>query len=305
MKKVPSLLALASLSVSLVAHAVPYADSVTSYTSGTGTLAGYNNPNSALGSPTRSYTDPYGTWGVDPFASAYQGSELVSIGAGGSLTVGFSTPVLNNTANPYGLDFIIFGNSFLQAPGPNYDTANGQIGGNNSGSTEVFVSADGVAFYRLNPSLAPVVDGFAPTDGAGDFTRPLNPSLTPTSFNGLKMGGIRSLYNGSGGGTAYDLAWAQDINGNAVLLPGVSFIRVNVLNGVSEIDGFSTVAVPEPSSFALAMLAGFGFLIHRRHFGRKNAVEIGAERQLRPTINGGAALPRSPLSLTQGCGRTP
>lgn len=268
MIKVPSLLAIASLSLSLVAHAVPYADSVVSYTSGTGTSAGYNNPNSALGSPTRTYTDSFGTWGVDPFSSAYQGSELVSIGAGGSLTVGFSTPILNNAANPYGLDFIIFGNSFLQAPGPNYDTADGQIGGNNAGTTEVFVSANGTQFYRLNPSLAPVVDGFSPTDGAGDFTKPLNPSLTPASFNGLQLPGIRSIYNGSGGGTAYDLAWAQDINGNTVLLPSVSFIRVNVLTGVSEIDGFSTVAVPEPSMLALGGLAGLGLLIHRRRFSR-------------------------------------
>ena len=186
--------------------------------------------------------------------------------SGGSITVGFSTPILNNAANPYGLDFIIFGNSFLQAPGPNYDTANGQIGGNNAGAAEVFVSANGTQFYRLNPSLAPVVDGFAPTDGAGDFTKPLNPSLTPVSFNGLQLPGIRSIYNGSGGGTGYDLAWAQDINGNTVLLPSVSFIRVNVLTGVSEIDGFSTVAVPEPSVLALGGLVGLGLLIHRRRF---------------------------------------
>ena len=267
MKKAPSLLALASLSLSLVAHAIPYADSVVSYTSGTGILAGYNNANSALGSPTRSYTDPYGTWGVDPFSSAYQAAELVSIGAGGSITVGFSSPILNHAANPYGLDFIIFGNSFLQAPGPNYDTADGQIGGQSAGSTEVLVSADGVAFYRLNPALAPVADGFGPTDGAGDFGKPLNPSLTPVSFSGQQLAGVRSLYNGSGGGTAYDLAWAQDGSGNTINLSSISFVRVKFLGatGTAEIDGFSAVTpVPEPSTFALAALAGLGFLIHRR-----------------------------------------
>lgn len=270
MKKVPSLLALAGLSLSLVAHAAPFADSVVSFTSGTGFASDYlgnpmTDPTRALGSPSTSTTDPFGTYPVDPLSAPFLANQLVSLGAGGSLTVGFSTPILNNAANPYGLDFIIFGNSFLDASGsPNFDTANGQIAGNNTGSTEVFVSANGIDYYRLNPSLAPVVDGFAPTDAAGDFTKALNPSLTPGSFTGLQVPGIRSLYNGSGGGTAYDLAWAQDINGNAVLLPSVSFIRVNVLTGVSEIDGFSTVAVPEPSIFALAGLAGLGLVIQRR-----------------------------------------
>src|SRR5262245_44936227 len=87
-----------------------FADAVVSYTSGTGFQPGYNTPTSALGEPSR--ITP-GTFGgpVDPFNSAYLSSQLVSLGIGGSLTVQFNSPILNNPANPFGLDFNIFGNA--------------------------------------------------------------------------------------------------------------------------------------------------------------------------------------------------
>ena len=49
------------------------------------------------------------------------------------------------------------------------------------------------------------MDGFFPTDGLGDFSRPLNPGLTSANFAGRDLAGIRELYAGSGGGTTETL----------------------------------------------------------------------------------------------------
>jgi hypothetical protein len=125
------------------------------------------------------------------------------------------------------------------------------------------VSADGSIFYALDPALAPTVDGMFPTDGSGDFFQPVNPALKGADFAGMNLAGIRALYAGSGGGAGYDLAWALDGHSQSVSLPWVSFVRVEVLSGVSEIDGFAVVPEPAAETLALAGTALF-FLIKRR-----------------------------------------
>src|SRR5690349_3213061 len=103
-------LALAGIVPSLTVCA-QFASSVVSYVPGTGVAAGLTNPAAALGEPSRVTPGTYGG-PVDPFDPAYLGSQLVSIGTGGSLTVKFSQPILNHPLNRFGIDFIIFGNSF-------------------------------------------------------------------------------------------------------------------------------------------------------------------------------------------------
>jgi hypothetical protein len=178
---------------------------------------------------------------------------LVSIGAGGSITVRFSQPVINHPKNRFGIDFIIFGNTgfiITNAFDPTtFDwigtpATDGSLLGNNPGATRVSVSRDGVIFYQLNPSVAPTADGLLPTDGGGDFHTPADPTLTQADFAGLTLDGIRALYYGSAGGTGYDISWAQDAGGNRVWLPEINFIRVEVVSGKSEIDGFAAVFVP-------------------------------------------------------------
>jgi len=63
-------------------------------------------------------------------------------------------------------------------------------------------------------------------------------------FAGLNAAQIRALYYGSAGGTGYDLSWAQDANGQPVKLPEINYVRVEVLSGKSEVDGFASVFVP-------------------------------------------------------------
>ncbi len=250
-------LAAALVSPLVQTRGASFADSIVSYTSGTGFAPGFTDPNSALGEPSRITPGQFGG-PVDPFDPPFLAGQLVSVGAGGSLTLGFSTPIVNDPTHPYGLDFVIFGNSGFQIVNGDYSgggITDGSLFGAAEGATRVSVSSDGVAFYTLSPSLAPVVDGPFPTDGSGNFSTPLNPSLTTGSFAGKDMAGIRQLYQGSAGGTAYDIAWARNSAGQAVDLSSIRFVRVDVLSGVSEIDGISAVAaVPEPE--VIVLLAG-------------------------------------------------
>ena len=247
-----------------------FADAVVSYNSGAGFQPGYTTPTSALGEPSR--VTP-GTFGgpVHPFNSPYLSSQLVSLGVGGSLTVQFNSPILNHPANPFGLDFNIFGNAgfiVTNALDENWNyigtpRTDGSLYGADATSTRVSVSADGINFFTLNPAFAPTVDGLFPTDGIGNFGLPVNPALNAGSFIGQDLIGIRSLYNGSGGGRGFDISWAEDGLGNSVLLGSISFVRVEVLGGNAEIDGFAVV--PEPTSASLLLLGVLaGWAVQRR-----------------------------------------
>jgi hypothetical protein len=257
-----SALALAGLFITFTSSA-QFADTVVFYDAGTGFNPGYNDPTAALGEPSRVTPGQFGG-PVDPFNAAYLPSQVVSIGAGGSLTVHFNTPILNGSGSS-GRDFNIFGNAGFVIVNGDYSgggITDGSLYGSDATGTRVKVSADGVNFYTLNPSLAPMVDSYFPTDGSGDFTQPMNPALTGADFNGKDMAGIRALYAGSGGGAGYDISWAQDALGQSVFLPSISFVEVDVLGGNAEVDGF--VAVPEPATGALAGLGALLLLFRNR-----------------------------------------
>lgn len=257
-------LAAAGLFLTSTVHAGYYADAVIGYNSGTGFSSGYTDPSTALGEPSRVTPGAFGG-PVTPFDPAYLSGQMVSVGAGGFLTLQFNTAIQNRAGNPFGIDFIVFGNSFFNVTNE-YDEffniigtarTDGLVVGNNTGATRVSVSQDGVTYYQLNLSLAPTVDGLHPTDGSGDFQKAVNPALTEANFNGLDLAGVRALYAGSGGGTGFDIAWAQDGNGQSVNLSSANFLRIDVDSGKSEIDGVA--AVPEPATWML-LVAGFGAL---------------------------------------------
>jgi hypothetical protein len=241
-----------------------FASSVVNYAPGTGagTLA---DPNSALGEPSRVTPGQFGG-PVDPFNSPYLSSQIVTIGDGGSLTVGFASPVFNNPANPFGLDFLIFGNSGFVITNGDFGgggITDGTLYGAGTGNWRVSVSGDGSTFYSLAPSFAPAFDNLYPTDGQGNFGLPVNPALKGSDFAGLGISGFRNLYAGSGGGAGYDMAWARDQLGQPVALASASFVRIESLGGIGQIDGFSAV-VPEPGALVLAAAGAMALLLNGR-----------------------------------------
>lgn len=253
MKKIP-LFVLAFASFVVTAQAAPavtgFADSVVSYDPGTGYSAQFTNPAVVLGEPSR--TNSYGE-ATDVFNPPYGKNQILSIGAGGSLTVKFKTPIVNHPHNRFGIDFMIYGNSGFIITNdfdPNTFTwigtpaTDGSLFGQNDGATRVSVSRDGKKFYVLNPAMAPTVDGLFPTDGSGDFHTPVDPTLTAADFSGQTADGIWAFYEGSGGGTGYDISWAQRENGKPARLHEIRYIRIEVLSGKSEVDGFSAVFMP-------------------------------------------------------------
>jgi hypothetical protein len=70
----------------------------------------------------------------------------------------------------------------------------------------------------------------------------MDPLLTQADFAGLTLDEMQALYNGSAGGASFDISWALDSRGHRVHLPEIRFIRVDVISGKAEIDGFTAVS---------------------------------------------------------------
>ena len=253
-----------------------FADSVASYTPGSGVGANFTNPAAALGEPSR--VNPFGE-SVDPFNPPYGTNQVVSLGAGGSLTLRLDRPILNDPSHPFGVDFIVFGNAGFVITNGDFSgggVTDGSLFGDNLGATHLSVSLDNVTYYTLNPALAPTVDNLFPSDSRGDFEMPTSPSLSNRDFSGKDLAGIRALYAGSGGGAGFDLAWAQDTNGGSVNLAGANYLRIDVLSGKSDIDAVSVV--PEPAAWAL-LGAGTGLIWLRRRESKFKAQSLKLKKK--------------------------
>jgi hypothetical protein len=276
------------------AHCQDYAASVVS--SNLTSAAPYNNPNAVLGQPTTLFSDtldtPAGVYHASMVAAPFntdssEGNDLIaSLGnmntGSGSLIVKMASPITHSDSHWYGDDFIVYGvASFSDA---NYDFVTpttdmsqfviadqGPYTLYQNGAPTVSVSADGVHFTQLSTSqvLLPTNSyswaGISSSDPSGwgalnDFTKPVDPSLTVSSFVGQNVAyADNTLYDGSAGGQAFSLAGS-----------GLSTINYIEFTGFGSIDGVVGVsdapaAVPEASSvISLGLLLGLGLIAVRR-----------------------------------------
>lgn len=200
---------------------------------GPGPMAAYTDPSRALGAPSTAATP-----------TIPDNSAIVSLGFGGSLTLGFDRPIYDDPTNPGRYDFIVFGNAFYSG---------GDIFTRFQEPAVVEVGVDMNAngydasdpFYRLAGSSDPQYSfggiderTTGPTWGYADVT-PTNGSGDPLLFdNPLEPG----LSAGSAGGDPMDLAWAIDSAGTRVQLQRVDFVRItSPPNWSADIDAVSIV----------------------------------------------------------------
>jgi len=235
----------------------------------------YNDPNDLLGKPTTIIPAwPSGTSHVSLVEPAYGDGSVTTFNTGDWAVVKFDHRVMDDAANPYGLDFIVFGNPmFVGTGGWVSDTTDhrtfGINGGINSENLKISVSQNGSDWYTYDSG--PYGDSYYPTnpwvwdpaqyDATGNgwtatennYAKPVDPGLTQADFAAAGNSyAAMQLYDGSAGGTGFDLA-ASDYD-------WIEYIRVEGVSGFSggEIDAFADVAaVPVP---AAAWLLGSGLL---------------------------------------------
>jgi hypothetical protein len=245
------------------ARAASFASEVVSYQVGSNPQPGYVDPQVALGAPERATGTGAFDGDVTPFNAPYLAEHLVSIGAGGSLVLRFDAPVLDDPANPFGVDLLVYGNAFLGidfqnglADGTLFDEP-GRISLSQDGQS--WFDVDGVFADSLLPTLA-YTDPPGPFSSGGtqptSFTRPVDPGLTAADFTDLDVAQIAALYAGGGGGAGVDLA--------PLGLAWIQYVRIWQPEGdtwSTEID--SLADVPEPSVAALLALAASALCVGR------------------------------------------
>lgn len=188
----------------------------------------YNDANNVLGRPTLETTGDGWFIPVDenvpvvPVYSSFRAFEVVTVGNGGYLTLKFNHRVADDENNPYGIDFIVFGDTaqmtgggqFWENGNPEDVTVEGSVFAEPG---LVAVSQNGKDWYYF--TTGPYADDFAPTasyewDEVNDEwaeelepTRPVDPNLTAADMDGLTVAEMIRVYNGSSGGTGFDLRW--------------------------------------------------------------------------------------------------
>lgn len=246
-----------------------YATDLVSY-SGSFGPSPYDDPYAVLGKPATRCRNSF-AWGgnatfrVKLAEPAYNvdvdGNKVITtLGSGDVIVVKFDHKVMDYPGNPYGQDLIVFGNSFFGASTAD-DSTNMNSYLLSSGvfaePVTVAVSQDGETWYEF--SDGPFADGWFPTqayhwdrdaacwtDEEMDFTKPVNPDLTQADFSGISGADAIALYDGSGGGTSYDLKDLVNYNDLAVdPNSGYRWIQYVMLTSDSdgEVDAVADVAV--------------------------------------------------------------
>lgn len=224
----------------------PWADAVVGANT-TGCNTGFCDPGLTLGPPI----------GAGAFFPGL--SSILSIGTAGNahLVLRFNTPVADDPQNPMGLDFIVFGNGFWVGGDPLRRWSEPGVveimpdNNNNDLPDETWyripgsraISAAQASTGIANP-VPPLVDAAGVVNPNSTDSNPLNDDaeydwgyadLGPVDFpyrdNYLRPDDPFSigLSPGSGGGDAFDIAWAVDASGQPANLNEFSFIRIRTL----------------------------------------------------------------------------
>ena len=193
----------------------------------------YYDPRAVLGPPTTAVYDGwegkvftpslvYAVWNITPDGHP----TVLTLGPGSAVVVGFDHNIADDVNNPYGIDFIVFGNTFFKRQGgaltPTTDMGAVYLTHPASVNDEwvtVSVAQDPNGPWFTFPADRAAADALFPTNpfawdnaakqwgGQQDFLKPVDPNLSIAAFNGLSVPQAIALYNGSAGGTGFDLQW--------------------------------------------------------------------------------------------------
>jgi len=215
-----------------------FASEVVSY-SGSFGPSPYNDPCAVLGKPATVCKNLGGTEPnfrvklVEPayYVDTNNRKVITTLNPGDFIVVKFDHKVVDYPGNLHGIDLIVFGNSCFVGSGNISDSTNMNIYTlTNDGQfepIEVSVSQNGSTWYSF--SGGPYADDLFPTqayqwdrinarwtDKEMDFTRPVDPNLDYSDFDYISAADAIDLYDGSGGGTGYDIRNLPDYNNLAV-----------------------------------------------------------------------------------------
>ena len=200
--------------------------------------APYNDPIAILGFPASRFLDYFGDKTLHrskiiepPYWTAPDGANvLAEINKGGQATVKLGRKIYDDPNNPYGVDLIVFGNSFfggsgLAGDGSDLDSL--LLGSGIFGHpTMVSVSQDGTNWYAFTNTSTLFPDNayrwdeinHSWTDEPLNPTRPINPAIYGMDFGGQPAANLSAEFNGSAGGSGYDLKESG--------FPWIQFVRI-------------------------------------------------------------------------------
>ena len=206
----------------------PWADSVTAY-SPVDPMSGFDDSAKAVGAPEG---------GGPQFPN---NDAIVSLGGkDGTITLHFDTPVTDDAGNPFGLDCIVYSNSFWVGGNPQRKFQEPAI---------IEISDDGQNWYLVPGSRGFSYGNYEPSGGLyGNVVNPnsedtdpgnddveynwgyaeMTPTMQPYLDNLVRPDDPRAvgLTERSGGGDAFDIAWAIDLGGNPSPLTQFRYIRL-------------------------------------------------------------------------------
>lgn len=242
----------------------PWADSVVSY-SASDPVSGFTQSTAALGPPT----------GISPSVPSSSNTEIVSLGSAANspanhLTLRFNTPVTDDPLNAFGMDFIVYSNAFWIGGDANRRFQEPAI---------VEISPDNVSWFLIPGSrsltypagIPPIITQPAGSDNESDptmlagsirnpnlFDAPtgndtqegnwgyaeMSPAQPPLLDNYVRPDDpfVVGISPKSGGGDAFDIAWAINAAGQPANLTQFQYIRLTPL--VNRNIGFG-IASPE------------------------------------------------------------
>lgn len=237
-----------------------------------------NDPNVVLGRPTDTVYDEWagGTCVVNPAIPAFGEGTVLTLedeDGGAYVTIAFDHNVVDDPANPFGVDFIVFGNAGMASSTGmcynNTDPASATCVTSVYSFDEpgvVEVSHDGVTWRRCDgyadtsamPTLARM---YAPTnpdtsvyEGNAFWGAPTNPcfpvdpSITMEHCIGLTFAEICKRYNGSAGGRGFDIS-SLDLPEDSKGRKWFRYVRISSAEGEDE-EGDILPTTPEVDAVA-------------------------------------------------------